>query len=230
MKIAIVVPFYNEEKNILHFINEWTNLLLKIKSIKIEFIFIDDGSSDNTSELIKSKCKNIKFEIIIKENTGHGDSCRLGYEYAIKKNVDYILQLDSDNQCNPIYFKKFLSSLKKNNSVFGRRVKREDGYLRLIISRLLSLMVYIKTGNYVCDMNCPYKIFPKKELKEILFISKAKYKNKIKLFNCVIAAEFIKKYPVKWVDIKFRKRKYGLSKYNFISMLTLFINLILKIK
>ena len=148
MKIAVVVPFYNESKNLKFFMNEWNKYLRifdKMK-IKLDFFFFDDGSSDDSTEIIKKKSKKIKFQIIHKKNSGHGDTCRYGYNLIIKKYkyFDYILQIDSDNQCDPKYLIKICQIINKKNYefIFGYRSRRQDGFVRIILSRILSLTIF----------------------------------------------------------------------------------------
>ena len=117
MKIAIIIPFYNEEQNLLHFLNEWNNLLKSFdkKKYKLNFFFINDGSTDNSVEIIRKNSDKLKFKIINKKNSGHGDTCKYGYDLITNKNYsyDYLLQIDSDNQCNPKYLINFLNVAEK---------------------------------------------------------------------------------------------------------------------
>ena len=66
---------------------------------------------------VLKKSKKIKFQIIHKKNSGHGDTCRYGYNLIIKKYkyFDYILQIDSDNQCDPKYLIKICQIINKKN-------------------------------------------------------------------------------------------------------------------
>ena len=108
---------------------------------KYKFFVINDGSTDNThNEIIKIKNKSIYY--VKQKNIGHGNSCLKGYKLAIKNKFDLILQIDSDNQCDPKYFKKFIKSIKKHDVVFGYRNKRDDGYIRKIFSLILSLFIF----------------------------------------------------------------------------------------
>ena len=69
MKIAVIVPFYNESANLPFFINEWETFLYLNKNLKnkLYFFFIDDGSTDNTSKKILENIKSLKFKIIKKK-------------------------------------------------------------------------------------------------------------------------------------------------------------------
>ena len=235
-KIAILIPYYNEEKNLIHFIKEWENFSSSNKKLgkNLFFLFFDDGSTDNSTKLIREKIKKIKYRIVRKKNSGHGDTCKFGYKYILKrfKNFDYVLQIDSDNQCNPKYLLKFYNLIRKEkyHFIYGYRKIREDGFLRFIISRVMSLTFFLKKFLFIKDLNTPYRIMRLSELKKVFkIINKTKKYNNIMLFNCLLSYAIQKQYNIKWIDISFRKRYFGTSKYNFSKMLAMYINLISKV-
>tara|TARA_S200000501_G_scaffold276234_2_gene260144 strand:- start:40810 stop:41520 length:711 start_codon:yes stop_codon:yes gene_type:complete len=236
MKIAIVVPFFNEKDNLIFFINEWEKFLETKKKLRniLYFYFINDGSTDHSVKKIQESVKKLKFQIINKKNSGHGDSCKFGYNLIVNKykNFDYLLQIDSDNQCDPKYITKFcnLAKNKKFDFIFGFRRSRADGYLRILISRMLSITFFIKKFLYIKDLNTPYRLMKTSKLKKILLnINKNKKYNNIKLFNCVLSYEIATKYNINWTNINFRDRKFGVSKFKLIEMLKMYLNLLIKI-
>ena len=236
MRIAIIVPFYNEKDNLPFFINEWESFLNLNKKLrnKFFFYFINDGSTDDSLKQIQNNIKSLKFKIITKKNTGHGDSCRFGYNLIVNKykNFDYIMQIDADNQCDPKYIINFyyLIVKKKYKFIFGYRKIRNDGKIRYLISRIMSLIFFIKKFLYIKDLNTPYRVMKVSELKQILnIINKNTTYKKIKLFNCVLSYVINKKYKINWININFRSRYMGVSKYNFLKMLLMFINFIINI-
>ena len=87
MKIAILVPFYNEEKNLISFIKEWETFLNLKKKFRnnLLFLFIDDGYYDNKVLEIKKNIKKLKYKVVIKKNSGHGNTCKFGYKLIVKK-------------------------------------------------------------------------------------------------------------------------------------------------
>jgi hypothetical protein len=234
-KIAVVVPFYNEKNNLKFFVKEWENFISPKKKLNFElfFFFIDDGSTDNSQNILKKSINNLKYKIIQKKNSGHGDTCRFGYNLIINRynHYDYLLQIDSDNQCNPEYLLEInkLIKKKKYSFIFGHRKQRNDGFVRFVISKIMSLTFFIKKLTYINDLNTPYRIMRVNKLKYVLsYIAKKKY-NDIELFNCVVSYAVQKKYKIYWIDVIFRDRLYGNSKFNFFKMLKMYINLILKI-
>ena len=82
---------------------EWNEYLIK-NHIKYEFIIINDGSTDKSREKILELSKTIKnITMIDKKNSGHGSSCINGYMHCIEsKKFDWVLQIDSDHQCDPV--------------------------------------------------------------------------------------------------------------------------------
>lgn len=235
MKIGIVIPFYNEKENLIFFIKEWERFLTNKKNIRknLFFFFFDDGSNDLSSKAISKNIKKIKHRIIKKKNSGHGDTCRYGYKYIIKKfkKFEYILQIDSDNQCDPKYLTKFINLAKqKNDFILGYRNKREDGFLRLLTSKIMSLIFFLKKKNYVKDLNTPYRMMRIEPLKEIVAkIEKKKKYKQVQLYNCLLSYQMIKYYKISWIKIIFRERYYGNSKFNFKKMLSMFLNFIIKV-
>ena len=235
MKIAVVVPFYNEKKNLVAFVKEWEKYLDKKKNIrkKLFFFFFDDGSKDESKKSIINNIKKIKYSIIKKKNSGHGDTCRYGYKFIIRNyhHYDYLLQIDSDNQCDPKYLPNFIKlAQKKNDFIFGFRSQREDGFVRLLTSRIMSLTFFIKKFIYLKDLNTPYRMMRLKCLKNVVnAIDKQKKYKQIQLYNCLLTYLINRRYKITWFNISFRNRYYGNSKFNFSKMLLMFLNFILKV-
>jgi len=94
MKILCVVPFYNEKKNLIKLIgglNENSELLNSF----FDFIFIDDGSDDGSSNVIK------KYKIINnKKNFGYGKTIKIALDYGISHNYNYLSVMPGDYQRN----------------------------------------------------------------------------------------------------------------------------------
>ena len=172
------MPVYNGEK----YLSKAITSILEQTFLDFEFIIINDGSTDKTPLILKKFKKNKKFKIINKKNEGHGLTCLLGYKKAILRNFNFILQIDSDDQCDPIYFKKLVLQIKKNDIVFGYRVSREDGFLRLIFSRILSCIIFLRSGIYLKDPNVPYRLIKTEIMRKVIY----KIPKKINLTNCYL--------------------------------------------
>jgi glycosyltransferase involved in cell wall biosynthesis len=114
--ISIVVPVYNESKTIFQILKK----ISKIKKIKKEVIIVNDGSNDNTREIINAKCKNLfnKF-ISYKKNRGKGYACIIGLK---KVTGDIVIIQDADLEYDPKDYQKLLTPIisRKTKIVYGR--------------------------------------------------------------------------------------------------------------
>lgn len=95
--LYIVMPAYNEEENIESVVKQWYPIL-EGKSENSRLVVADSGSTDHTHEiLLKLKTEKYpRLEILATTNRYHGPKVIALYDYAIKNNVDYIFQTDSD--------------------------------------------------------------------------------------------------------------------------------------
>ena len=223
MKFSIVIPVFNESKNLPLLINQIYKIL---KSKKFELIIVDDNSNDETKYIMKKiKKKNMKF-FIRKKDRDLTKSCVFGFEKSKYKNI---LVMDGDLQHRPIDILKLLKVYENSKAdfVIGTRKlfeKKEHnlGFLRLSASRLLILIVNFFLGRKTSDPMSGFFIFKKKIYTD----------NKNKLFNrgYKILMDLIytdnKKRAIFDVGINFHTRKKGISKMNF-KILIYLINMII---
>ena len=143
--LCIVMPVYNESANIKQVLNEWNYELKKFLD-NFCFVVVNDGSTDNSKKIIESL--NLTIFLLDKHNSGHGRSTRLGYDFSVKIiKPNFILQIDSDGQCEPKYFKDFWNKRFDYDFILGVRRTRGDGILRKLTSKislmLTSLLVWV---------------------------------------------------------------------------------------
>ena len=223
--LAIIIPVYNEEKNISKLLLNWLKIVPKYYKNKYQFIIINDGSTDKTENKI-NKIKSKYIHYIKQKNIGHGNTCIRGYKLAIKKNFDTILQIDGDGQCDTKYFNSLLKEIKFCDAVFGDRNYREDGYFRKVLSTVLSVLIFLRTFIYIKDANIPYRMIKISVLKKVI----NSIPEKVILKNVYLSYLIVKICSIKWVDINFKKRKNGKSKYNLLKMMFSTINLIIYLR
>ena len=125
-KISVIVPCYNEKETINIFYKEITNVAEKLKKYKFEFLFIDDGSRDNTLEIIKklsSTDKRVRY-ISFSRDFGKEAAMFAGLEHV---DGDYVTIMDTDLQDPPAMLIAMLDIIKKYGyDVVGtRRVTRK---------------------------------------------------------------------------------------------------------
>ena len=209
--LYIVIPAYNEEKNIKNLINDWYPVVKKISS-KSRLIIINDGSTDNTLKVLEKEAKNNSQLIYLnKKNGGHGDTLIYGYNYAIKNNADFIFQTDADGQTLPSEFDDFWQMRNKFDVIIGNRIIREDGLSRKIVEKVLCLILRIIFKIKVPDANAPFRLMKTQIVKKYIKIMPKHYN----LPNVILTTCF--KYyneSLKFVPITFRKRQNGKNSIN----------------
>ena len=226
MKFSIVIPVFNESKNLPLLISQ---IYKALKKHTFELIIVDDNSSDGTFKILnKTKKKNFRY-FIRKKNRDLSRSCVLGFNKAKYENI---LVMDGDLQHQPKDIKKLLKifKLKKAHIVIGSRElftrkKHNLSFMRLSASRILIFIVNILLGNKTSDPMSGFFIFKKE-----IFI-----RNKYKLFNkgYKILMDLIyldEKYPKIYdVKINFANRKKGESKMNMKILLSLIYMILYKL-
>ena len=210
-KLYIVIPAYNEEENIRNIIDEWYQITEKIGNGS-KLVIIDDGSRDSTYSIMKEEAKTRPgFEPLTKPNGGHGATVLYGYHYGIEQGADYIFQTDSDGQTLPEEFWEFWKLRNKNAMVIGYRKKRQDGLLRIFVTRTLRLVLQICFHVSVKDANTPFRLMKADILKENIELVPKDYN----LSNVLISVIYgKKKLPVKYLPITFRPRQGGVNSIN----------------
>jgi glycosyltransferase involved in cell wall biosynthesis len=142
-KIGIVVPVYNEEKNLKSFVKELVQEAEKHKEIK-QLIFVDDGSTDNSLKiLLEAKKKNLLISLIRHpKNLGKGAALKAGLN-AIKKNkYEAVIFMDADRQHKPSDLPRFIEKLKKYPVVFGfRNLSEKSPFFRRLGNQIAKFIV-----------------------------------------------------------------------------------------
>ena len=208
MDITILIPVYNEEKNVALLHTKLTEVLEKLTK-KYEIIFIDDGSNDKTVPEIKiltekdDKTKLIQF----RGNFGKSNALNVGFKEAQGKVV---FTMDGDLQDGPNEIPKFLEAIKKYDIVSGWKFKRHDPITKTIPSKLANYVTRKATGVKIHDMNCGFKAYRNEVTKNLeLYGDMHRY---------VPALATAKGYRVGEIKVLHHPRKFGKSKYGFMRL------------
>jgi glycosyltransferase involved in cell wall biosynthesis len=163
-----------------------------------------------------------------KKNSGHGRSCREGYELALGEGAAWILQIDSDGQCDPAFFPAFYKECSSHDCIFGQRETRDDGFDRVVISRCCSLLLWLMTGMKLKDPNVPYRLMRAEALKMAL----RKVPANFELQNIGLAFALRREPHSSWkyLPIHFRARPAGKSSYNYPRIVKTGMNLLRNIR
>ncbi|MBR4175494.1 MAG: glycosyltransferase family 2 protein [Lachnospiraceae bacterium] len=211
--LYIVIPAYNEEKNIRRTVSEWYPIVARHSGNgQSRMLVIDDGSKDSTYEILKELAQDYRLlQPVTKKNGGHGDTLLMGYDMAIKAGADYVFQTDSDGQTDPMEFEPFWESLKDHDVVIGKRPVRGDGFIRKVIEKVVCVLLFCVFGVRVSDANAPYRLMKAEVLKKYL----PRLPEHFNIPNIMLTTYFVKyKEKVKFINISFKPRQGGKNSIN----------------
>ena len=213
MKIAIVIPTFNEGKNIVDLIRELLEL-----NLDMDILVVDDNSPDGTAEIVKKvskKNKNI-FVLLRQNKRGRGSACIDGFKYFLSngKKYDYIFEMDADFSHDPKEISLFLGKMPRYDMIIGSRYLRESR----IIDWSLKRKVFSKSANFyarsllripITDYTNGYRCYRYDVLKSIDFAL-------VKESGYIVLSEiayqiFLKGYRIGEVPTLFVNRKRGIS-------------------
>ena len=168
-ELMIVMPVYNEQASVRKVVSEWFAEIVNWTE-NFVFLVINDGSSDGTVAIIERLQEQLgqRLELVTQPNQGHGQSCLNGYRIAAQRRIPFVFQIDSDGQCDPQYFFRFWRLRDKSDVIYGRRVRRDDGWRRVLASAVLKATLRIFAGVSCVDANVPYRLMRTDILEEPL--------------------------------------------------------------
>jgi glycosyltransferase involved in cell wall biosynthesis len=213
-KISVVVPVFNEEDNVAPLFNEVKKVCAKNR-YKVEIIFIDDGSNDNTVQAIK-KLKPVKL-IQFRKNFGQTAAMDAGIKSA---KYDYIIVMDGDGQNDPADIPALIRHLEKNNLdiVSGWRKNRKDSFLKKFVSRGANILRKLIINDNIHDSGCSLKIYRKKCFENLTLFGE--------MHRFVPALLKIRGFKIGEVVVNHRPRIAGKTKYNWSRTIKGFIDMI----
>jgi dolichol-phosphate mannosyltransferase len=167
-ELGIVIPVYNEEKNILALLNDWQKVFLTLR-IQHRFFVVDDGSRDSSPVLLASMSSEMPaLHILTQANRGHGPSLFEGYRMA--SGARWIFQIDADHQFETSAFPLLWEKRDQFDLLLAEREPKRGTGFRNAISFCSRWVVYIFYGNLLNDVNSPYRLMRNDLVKEALAI------------------------------------------------------------
>jgi glycosyltransferase involved in cell wall biosynthesis len=221
MKVSLVIPAYNEEKNIelaaLGLIGEFNHA-----NIPLELVLVDNGSHDNTASILdnlKQKYPQIKT-VTIKVNEGFGWGITNGLKLC---KGDYVGYLGADSQIDSKDVVKVAQKLESEGLDLCKvdRVRRNDGLIRIILSKYFNILFFVLYQVPIGDVNGSPKIMKYACYKKLNLISKDWF---IDAETMIKAAKY--DFKVGKVNVEFKKRDQGSSHVKFGTILEFMKNLI----
>lgn len=148
MKVLIIIPAYNEEKNLPELIDK-----LQSQCMDYDLLVVNDCSGDNTAKVCRANGVDV---LDLPVNLGIGGAVQAGYRYAMHNGYDIAVQVDGDGQHNPEYIEQLVEKVRNGVSLcIGSRFLEKEGFqstfMRRFGIRFFSDLIYFITNKKVMD-------------------------------------------------------------------------------
>lgn len=213
-KFCFVVPCYNEEKGIPKIVKEF----LKIREeydIDADVVFVDDGSTDKSKEIIKENMEKYDWIKIVshEHNMGFAQTLKDGSSYALEEGYDYIGQMDCDLTHPPSLILKMIKELSSADMVIASRYVGTGGMKniprwRVYLSRVGNKFFRIILGIKTLDATSGYRL-SKRQVFENIYLESNSYQIQLELTTKVER----RGYKVKEIPYILFNREIGSSKF-----------------
>lgn len=205
MKLSVIIPCHNEADNLDLLLDE---IVAALSDRDYEIIIVDDGSTDNTADVIRKKAKTIqRLRLVCHDKaSGKGAALRTGI-YAAHNEI--ILTLDGDGQNDPIYLPKLADALIKAGPTCGiaagQRLRRTDSAAKQLASQVANRLRRFLLKDNTRDTACGLKAIYTDIFRKLPF-----FENWQRYFPALVIREG---YTVTHIDVIDRDRRHGVSKY-----------------
>ena len=216
MSISVVIPVFNELESLPVLVDE---LKINLKDFDFwEIIFVDDGSSDGSTEFLSDLCLSKSNYRLIQFHRNYGKSAALSEGFRVAKG-DCVITMDADLQDDPSEIKNLVSKLNEGwDLVSGWKKTRLDPLNKRLPSKIFNFVLRLVTGVKIHDFNCGLKGYKKAVIKSIEI-----YGGRHR-FIPAIAGQ--KRFKVTEIVVNHRPRQFGETKYGGSRFLHGFFDLI----
>lgn len=227
-KVLLIIPAYNEEKNILTVYKNICDYNKKAKT-KLDVVFINDGSVDATEKIL---CENNINHIRLIQNLGIGGAVQTGYKYALYNDYDIAIQFDGDGQHNVNYVEALIKPILEENvdMTIGSRFidssssEFKSSFLRRVGIKLISSCIYFKTRVRIYDTTSGFRASNKNAIAMFAIHYPLEYPEPISSVDVILSGMKIKEVPV-----SMNERLAGKSSINSWKNVYYMVNVVLSI-
>ena len=202
----MVVPLFNEERNIPLLHDELCQAVNGLEEDQFEFVFVDDGSKDASLARLEEIQKQDARVVVVsfRRNFGQTAAMAAGFDYA---SGDVIITMDADLQNDPGDIPKLLAKVREGYDVVtGWRFDRKDAFInRRLPSIIANFLISFTTGVKLHDYGCTLKAFRKEVVKNVRLYGE------MHRFIPAIASGMGIEYTE--IVVNHRSRRFGTSKY-----------------
>ncbi len=201
--LSIVIPVYNEASSLIEL---YEGIKVNVSSFSLwEILFIDDGSTDDSGEIIRSLYEKDKRIKLIQFHRNYGKSAALSEGFNMATG-NYILTMDADLQDDPAeidnLYKKILEGY---DLISGWKKSRKDPLSKRLPSKFFNRVTRLMTGVKIHDFNCGIKLYRKRVVDSLeIYGGRHRY---------IPALAGQKRFKISEISVHHRERKYGTTKY-----------------
>ena len=200
IKVLVIIPAYNEKDNIQNTIQSFIMAKEHLHSqIDIDYVVINDCSTDNTLQILKAMNANY---LNLPINLGIGGAMQTGYIYAWRNNYDIAVQLDGDGQHIPQYIDNLLEPIIKDgvNVVIGSRFLNKEGFQSSMTRRIginfLSNLIHLCCGCKVKDVTSGFRASDRKAIELFVREYAQDYPEPEAIISCALSGLNVVETPV----------------------------------
>jgi dolichol-phosphate mannosyltransferase len=208
-ELTIIVPVFNEEESLPSFFLEMDRFI-ETSPVPSRVLFINDGSTDNSLEILRQKCNQIAYCTVLSldKNYGLSVAIKAGFDHCKTALVGYI---DADLQTHPSDFLSYFSYFPEYDMVNGIREKRQDSLVKKLSSKLANGYRRLMINDAIRDTCCPLKILKTSYVRDMPFF--------IGMHRFLPALVQLQGGKVKQIPISHSPRYAGTSKYHLFNRL-----------
>ena len=224
MKVLLIIPAYNEQENILSTVKK-----IEDYSKEIDYIVINDGSTDNTEKILnENKINHIKLV----NNLGIGGAVQTGYKYAYENNYDIAIQFDGDGQHDVNYVPNICETIINGQAdmCIGTRYldktesKFQSTFMRRLGAKIISIFIRIFTGKKITDPTSGFRAVNKNVIEEFSKNYPTEYPEPESTVSLLVNG-----YRVQEAPVSMNERSGGVSSIRFFKTVDYMIKVVLAI-
>jgi len=216
--ISVVIPLLNEEESLPELSRQLESVLDRIARGKYEVIFIDDGSTDGSYNVIKDiNARNNRFKAV-RFRTNHGKSAALAVGFA-EATGDFVITMDADLQDDPHEIPALIAKLEEGyDLVSGWKRKRYDPWHKTVPSKLFNAVTSKMSGLKLHDFNCGLKAYRGEVVKTVQVYGE--------MHRYIPALAHWEGFRVTELPVQHKARQFGVSKFGMSRFLKGYLDLL----
>ena len=216
--VSIVIPVFNEQESLTALIDRTSAACGQLRQ-RYEIILVDDGSSDNSADILSAAAERPDSHIIavlLNRNYGQHSAIMAGF---LQATGDLVITLDADLQNPPEEIPRLVSVAEEGYDVVGSvRANRQDSWFRKTASHMINKLIQRSTGKAMGDYGCMLRAYRRQVVEAMLHCHERS------TFIPILANSFARRTTE--INVSHAEREFGDSKYSFLKLINLMYDLI----